>query len=84
MGGPYYDGPGASGPSYDGPGASGPSYDGRSAGPYYDGPPVAPAGQWRRPDPGLQMDATDPHGWPAPAEWTDPRDWTGMPGGAQR
>jgi hypothetical protein len=84
-GGPYYDGPKANGPYHDGPKANGPYHDGPKAnGPYYDGPPVAPAGQWRRPDPGLQMDATDPHGWPAPAEWTDPRDWTGMPGGAQR
>ncbi len=82
---PHLAGPPAGGPYYDGPPAGGPYYDGPPAGgPYYDGPPVAPAGQWRRPDPGLQLDATDPHGWPAPAEWTDPRDWTGMPGGAQR
>ncbi|HEY1641402.1 MAG TPA: hypothetical protein VGG35_11990 [Streptosporangiaceae bacterium] len=71
-------------PHLAGPPAGGAYYDGPAGGPHYDGPPVAPAGQWQRPDPGLQMDATDPHGWPVPPEWTDPRDWTGMPGGAQR
>jgi hypothetical protein len=48
------------------------------------GPAISPPGQWQQRDPGLQMDSTDPIGWPAPPEWNDARGWTGTPGRAQR